>query len=61
MNLLRQLHQYLIQGIIPIPKAKQTQVESDTRPIALIPVLSKVLQDFVVSWMVSTYCRRANR
>ena len=38
--------------IIPIPKAKQTQVESDTRPIALTPVLSKVLEDFVVSWMV---------
>ena len=39
-------------SIIPIPKAKQTQVESDTRPIALTPVLSKVLEDFVVSWMV---------
>ena len=36
-------------SIIPIPKAKQTQVESDTRPIALTPVLSKVLEDFVVS------------
>ena len=39
-------------SIIPIPKAKQTQVESDTSPIALTPVLSKVLEDFVVSWMV---------
>ena len=36
-------------SIIPIPKAKQTQVESDIRPIALTPVLSKVLEDFVVS------------
>ena len=27
-------------SVIPIPKAKQTQVESDTRPIALTPVLS---------------------
>ena len=39
-------------SIIPIPIAKQTHVESDTRPIALTPVLSKVLEDFVVSWMV---------
>jgi hypothetical protein len=40
-------------SVIPIPKAKQTQVESDTRPIALTPVLSKVLEDFVFSWMVT--------
>ncbi len=39
-------------SIIPIPKAKQIQVESDIRPIALTPVLSKALEDFVVSWMI---------
>ena len=35
--------------IIPIPKEKHLQLESDTRPIAFIPVLSKVFEDFIVS------------
>ena len=39
-------------NITPIPKVKQLQCEGDTRPIALTPVLSKVLEDFVVSWMI---------
>ena len=39
-------------NIIPIPKVKQPLCESDTRPISLTPILSKVLEDFVVSWMI---------
>ena len=39
-------------NITPIPKVKQPQCESDTRPISLTPILSKVLEDFVVSWMI---------
>ena len=31
---------------------KQSLCDSDTRPISLTPILSKVLEDFVVSWMV---------
>ena len=38
--------------IIPIPKVKQVQLESDIRPIALTSILSKVLEDFIVSWMI---------
>ena len=38
--------------IIPIPEGKQVQLESDARRIALTPVLSKVLEDFIVSWMI---------
>ena len=37
-------------NIIPIPKVKQP-CENDTRPISLTPILSKVLEDFVVSWI----------
>lgn len=36
-------------NIIPIPKAKQSLCESE---ISLTPILSKVLEDFVVSWMI---------
>ena len=39
-------------NIIPIPKVKQLLCESNTRPISLTPILSKVLEDFVVSWMI---------
>ena len=39
-------------NIIPIPKVKQPLCESDTRPISLTPILSKVLEDLVVSWMI---------
>ena len=39
-------------NIIPIPKVKQPVCESDTRPISLTPILFKVLEDFVVSWMI---------
>ena len=38
-------------SIIPIPKAKQVRLESDTRPIALTSVLSKVLKT-VVTWII---------
>ena len=39
-------------SIIPIPKAKQVHLESDNRPIALTSVLSKVFEDFVVTWII---------
>ena len=38
--------------ILPIPKVSQvTSLAKHLRPIALTPVLSKVLEPFVVSWM----------
>ena len=38
--------------ILPIPKVSQvTSLAKHLRPIALIPVLSKELESFVVSWM----------
>ena len=39
-------------NIIPNPKVKQPLCDSDTRPISGTPILSKVLEDFVVSWMI---------
>ncbi len=39
--------------ITPIPKVRQPTDEADTRPISLTPCLSKVLEDFVVRWMIS--------
>ena len=39
-------------NIIPIPKVKQPLCESNTQPISFTPILSKVLEDFVVSWMI---------
>jgi hypothetical protein len=45
-----------------IPKIKQPTDEANTRPISLTACLSKVLEDFVVQWMISlkgsstTYC-----
>ena len=39
-------------NIIPIPKMQQPSNEGDTRPISLTSCLSKVLEDFVVSWLI---------
>ena len=39
-------------NITPIPKEKQPQNEGDIRPISLTPILSKVLEDFAVTWMI---------
>ena len=39
--------------IVPIPKIKQPTEEEHTRPISLTPCISKVLEDFVVHWMIS--------
>ena len=36
-------------AIFDFPKVKQPLCESDTRPISLTPILSKALEDFVVS------------
>ena len=39
-------------NIIPILKIQQPTSEGDTRPISLTPCLSKVLENFVVSWLI---------
>ena len=39
-------------NIIPIPKVQQPSNEGDTRPISLTSCLSKVLEDFIVSWLI---------
>ena len=40
-------------NVVPIPKIHPPTCEGDTRPISLTPCLSKILEDFVVTWMVS--------
>lgn len=40
-------------NIIPIPKLQPPTCEGDTRPISLTPCLSKVLEDFVVTWIIA--------
>ena len=39
-------------NIIPIPKIQSPMDEGDFRPISLTPCLSKVLEDFVVTWLI---------
>ena len=39
--------------IIPITKIQPVSEEGDLRPISLTPCLSKVLEDFVVNWIIS--------
>ena len=39
-------------NITPISKVKQPQNEGDIRPLSLIPIPSKVLEDFVVTWSI---------
>ena len=39
-------------NVIPIPKCNQPGSESDTRSISLTPGLPKVLEDFVVRWLL---------
>ena len=38
--------------IIPITKIQPVSEEGDLRPISLTPCLSKVLEDFVVNWII---------
>ena len=38
--------------ITPIPKVSQPMCEEDTRPISLTSCLAKVLEDFVVRWIM---------
>ena len=38
--------------ITPIPKIQPASCEDDVRPISLTTYLSKVLEDFVVNWMI---------
>ena len=45
--------------VLPLPKTAQvTSLSKDLRPISLTPVLSKVLESFVVAWMKEsvTHC-----
>ena len=37
--------------LTPVPKVKPVTGDGDLRPIALTPVLSKVLEDFFVEWL----------
>ena len=39
-------------NIIPIPKMQTPMDEGDFRPISLTSCLSKVLEDFVVTWLI---------
>ena len=39
-------------NITPIPKTQSPTCDSDTRPISLTSSLSKILEDFAVSWMI---------
>ena len=39
--------------VIPIPKSQLPTCEDNTRPISQTSCLSKVLEDFVVRWMIS--------
>lgn len=39
-------------NIIPVPKVSKPLGEGDTRPISLTPILAKVLEDFVVNWIL---------
>ena len=39
-------------NLIPIPKIQSPMDEGDLRPISLTPYQSKVLEDFVVTWLI---------
>ena len=39
-------------NITPVPKATHITGDGDLRPIALTPVLCKVLEDFIVEWLL---------
>ena len=38
--------------ITPVPKIPLPESEGDIRPISLTSILSKILEDFVISWML---------
>ena len=38
--------------IIPVPKSQYATCEDEVRPISLTACLSKILEDFVVKWMI---------
>ena len=48
-------------NIIPIPKRQQPSNEGDTRPISLTSCLSKVLEDFVFSWLIDNVKGKIDR
>ena len=39
-------------NVIPIPKIQSPMDEGDFRPISLTPCLAKVLEDYVVKWLI---------
>ena len=46
--------------ITPIPKASSVTCEEELRPISLTASLSKILEDFVVNWMVDDVKHKIN-
>ena len=44
--------QYKIEHVTPIAKVPLPQTEDDLRPISLTPLFSKVMEQFVVSWLL---------
>lgn len=46
-------HSWKRSEIIPIPKIQPVAADEDLRPISLTPCLSKVLEDFVVKWLIA--------
>ena len=38
--------------IIPVPKSQNATCEDEVRPISLTACLSKILEDFIVKWMM---------
>ena len=41
-----------VEYVTPIPKISQPETEDDLRPIALTPFFSKVMEQFVVKWLM---------
>ena len=44
--------QWKVEYVTPIPKIPQPESEDDLRPIALTPFFSKVMEQFVVMWLL---------
>ena len=48
-------------NVIPIPKVQPPKDEGDTRPISLTPCLSKVIEDFVVTWLIEDVKKKSTQ
>ena len=49
---MRLLKQYKIEYVTPIAKINPPEDEGDLRPISLTPFFSKVMEQFVVMWLL---------